>query len=55
MGNGIDGTILLPLKEKYLTPKNMTGGKYKGRTGNSHNNKKKIHTAIAEMARKRGK
>lgn len=45
--------MLMPLKQKYLTQKSFTGGKYKSRTGNSHATKKSIWKSIQENARKK--
>ena len=45
-----DGTILLPLREKYLTRKTGSGGRYQGRAGNSHG--KKEHTIEWHLSQK---
>lgn len=49
--------MLIPLKKKYLTPHGGTGGKYKGRTGNSNGRKKyqSIAALLNAAVRKRGK
>lgn len=52
---GTEDVMLIPLKKKYLTQRGATGGKYVGRTGNSHGPKKRSILWHLNQNNKRGR